>query len=305
MASGGPVKVFLDYTQEELDRAYDQFRWADNAAAVIRRYAQDSARVRKATPPRTEAYGKSSAEILDVFAPPAARNAPVFVFFHGGAWRTLSKDDASAAAGPFVENGCIYVAVNFSNIPEVRLPAMVEQCRSAVLWLVRNLERLGGNPGEITLGGHSSGAHLCSVVLATDWSRYQQPFGFLKGGVLLSGMYDLHPVVLSSRREYLELSEAEVAALSPARFPSATPCPVLVAWGEAESPEFERQSREYAIALERQGRLHGQVVLETMNHFEIVEQLYSDRTPLMQRILGMMLGGHVGRTCGRPGEVQG
>ena len=113
------MKVFLDYTQEELDRAYDQFRWADNAAAVIRRYAQDSARVRKATPPRTEAYGKSSAEILDVFAPPAARNAPVFVFFHGGAWRTLSKDDASAAAGPFVENGCIYVAVNFSNIPEV------------------------------------------------------------------------------------------------------------------------------------------------------------------------------------------
>jgi arylformamidase len=96
------VAVFLGYDQEQLDRQYDQRVWAPNAADVIRRYAENSDRVRaRLGEPLAFAYGPSPAETLDLYKTPAA-NAPIRVFIHGGAWRSLSKRDSAFAAETFV-----------------------------------------------------------------------------------------------------------------------------------------------------------------------------------------------------------
>ncbi len=143
-ASGGrsPAQVadrpFLLYHQAELDTAYDQQAWAPNQSAIVARYAAESAQVRRLLPPRTEHYGPSAAETLDIFAPSVTGRLPIHVFIHGGAWRGLSKDDASAPAPTFVELGAIYIALNFANLPAVRLPDMVEQCRAALRWIAAN-----------------------------------------------------------------------------------------------------------------------------------------------------------------------
>jgi arylformamidase len=280
--------VFLDYTQEELDRAYDQRAWAANATEVIARYTTDSAAVRARLAHRAAlAYGPDKDEVLDYF-PAASASAPIHVFVHGGAWRMLTKDDAAAPAPTFVAVGVAYVALNFSVIPNARLPEIADQLRRAIAWIWRNAAALGGDANRITISGHSSGAHLASVLLTTDWSRLGVPGDVIKGAICLSGMYDLAPVMLSARAAYVSLSPDEIAALSAMRHLTRIPCPVIVGHGERESPEFQRQSREFAAALGRLGKLHREFVLPGLNHFEVVEELNRAETPLTRATFALL-----------------
>ncbi len=283
----GPV--FLDYTQDELDRAYEQSRWAPAAAAQAR-YGTESALVRRAYPRRTESYGSSDAEVLDIFAPgqPAPAAAPVMVFVHGGAWLRLTKDDASAPAPTFVDRGGIWVALNFANAHQASLLEMAEQCRRALAWVARNAASFGGDPGRVFLAGHSSGAHLGGVLLTTDWTVHGLHASPIRGALLMSGIYELRPVLLSSRRSYLEVADSDVAALSPMRHLDRITCPVIVAWGDQESPEFKRQSGVFADALAGMGRLAARYTLFNTNHFGGPEQLNRPDTAMGRAALGLM-----------------
>lgn len=281
--------IFLNFDQKALDAAYDQADWAPNAKEVIGRYSSVSAEVRAKYPPKTEKYGPREAETLDIFAPAGAKKLPVMVFVHGGTWRLLSSVEAAHPAPTFVENGCIYVALNFDNIPAVRLPDMADQCRRAVAWVAKNIAKHGGDPDRIFVSGHSSGGHLAGVLVTTDWFAWDVPADVIKGGVVMSGMYDLYPVMLSSRREYLKLSSSETAAMSPMRHLDWIACDIVVVHGSKESPEFKRQSVEFANALQGMGRLKGQFEL-TANHFEVPETLNSPDSDVSRLILKMMLG---------------
>jgi arylformamidase len=264
-------KVYLDYTQKQLDDAYNQRLWAPNAQEVIDGYATDSAAVRAKFPPRTFRYGPSADETLDWFAPVrGGAGAPIMVFIHGGAWRSLTKEDSEAAAPTFIENGAHYVALNFAVIPKVRLPDMAEQCRRALLWVRENAQRLGGDPEKLYVSGHSSGGHLAGVMVTTDWTALGAPATLLKGGLCASGSYDLEPVMLSARSSYVKLSEGEKLALSPIRHVDRVRCPVTVAYGSLETPEFQRQSRAFAAALKAGSKFPSElIVLEGVNHFEV------------------------------------
>lgn len=262
--------VFLDYTQDELDRAYDQFEWVDYSRnQVLDFYAVLSAKVRSEHDFTTHSYGAGKDETLDFF-PASAPNAPIHVFVHGGSWRGLSKEDSSLGAPTFVENGAHYVALGFSNIPDARLPEMAAQVRRAIVWLYRNARGLGGDPERLYISGHSSGGHLAAVALTTDWGRHGVPRDVLKGGVCISGMYDLHPVVLSARSAFLELTKEEVHALSPQRHLGQVRCPIVAAYGSAESPEFVRQPQHFVAQLERRSRFPSELVrAKGLNHFDI------------------------------------
>lgn len=281
--------IFLNFDQDALDAAYDQAPWAPNAKEVIGRYSSVSAEVRAKYPPKTEKYGPRDAETLDIFAPAGADKLPVMIFVHGGTWRLLSSAEAAHPAPTFIENGCIYVALNFDNIPAVRLPDMADQCRRAVAWVAKNIAQHGGDPDRIFVSGHSSGGHLAGVLVTTDWTAFDVPADVVKGGVVMSGMYDLYPVMLSSRREYLQLSAGETAAMSPMRHLDQVASDIVVVYGANESPEFKRQSIEFANALEGMGRLKAKVELAA-NHFEVPESLNSADGDLSRLVLKMMLG---------------
>lgn len=286
--------VFLDYTQEALDRAYDQRAWAANAEQVIARYGEISRAVRTRYALTTERYGAGADETLDIYPPveSAASAAPVHVFIHGGAWRRLTKEESAFPAPAFVENGVVFVALDFSAIPKVRLPEMADQCRRAVVWLWRNVGRFGGDPGRIHLSGHSSGGHLAAVLLTTDWTALGLEASPLRAGLCASGMYDLGPVLLSARASYVELDKAEEDALSPMRHLERVSCPVAVAVGDGETPEFKRHAHDFAAALKAKVR-HAARLAEgkNLNHFEIALTLGQADGVLGQLALGQIFGG--------------
>lgn len=295
--------VFLHYTQAELDRAYDQRAWAANAVEVIASYTTLSREVKARYPFTTEHYGSGGDESLDVYPPvmaagpgaSAARDgrvgAPIHVFVHGGAWQRMTKDDSAFPAPAFVENGVVYVALNFSVLPKVRLPDMADQCRRAIVWLWRNSWRFGGDHNRIHLSGHSSGGHLAGVLLTTDWKSLGLDGSPIKSGLVASGMYDLGPVLLSARSSYVKIDKAEEDALSPMRHLDRVHCPIAVAFGDGETPEFKRHARDFAAALKAKVR-HPSMLVEgkNQNHFELALTLGHADGLLSKIALGQIFG---------------
>jgi len=284
-------RIFLDYDQAALDRAYDQPSWAPNMQEVLARRAAASDAVRARRDPQSFAYGPTAIERLDVYPTPRP-NAPVMVFLHGGAWRGGDARSQAFAAETFVNAGVHWVVPDFATVMDVGLDGMVQHVRRAVAWVATNGARFGGDPARIYVGGHSSGGHLAGNVLITDWARdFRLPDDLVKGGLCMSGMYDLRPVRLSARSSYVKFDDHIEHELSPIRHLARLSCPVVVAYGERDSPEFQRQSREWAEALRAAGRLQALVVGEGLNHFELPETLADPSSALGRAVLALVTPG--------------
>jgi arylformamidase len=271
----GPL-VFLDYDQEEIDLAYDQAPWAPNQAAISKRNAQKSAAaLARLGQPRRVAYGSAEMEKVDIYLTKQA-NAPINMFIHGGAWRSGNAKGAAYMSETFVDAGAHFVSVDFNNAPEVdgNLMIMADQVRRAVAWVHKNAASFGGDPNRLYISGTSSGGHLAAVALTTDWEKdFGVPADVLKGGLCCSGLYDLHPVSLSARAKYVKFTPEVIEKLSPQRHLEKLLAPIIVAYGTLETPEFQRQNRDFAAAVKKAGKPIKFLIGEGYNHFEMFETL--------------------------------
>ncbi len=271
----GPL-VWLDMDQKELDDAYDQSVYAPNQQLLARRRAAASRAVlERLGVPERAAYGPAEIEKLDVYRT-ARSNAPVNIYIHGGAWRNGQAKDFAFPAEVFVNAGANFVVVDFVQITGTggNLMPMIQQVRSAVAWVYQHAASFDGDPDRLYITGHSSGAHLAGCTLVTDWQKeFGLPPNILKGGLLISGMYDLKPVRLSKRSEYVKFTDEIEQALSSQRHLDKLNAPIIVAYGTQETPEFQRQSREFAAAVRAAGKPVEQIVGEGFNHFEMQETL--------------------------------
>ncbi len=283
--------VWLGMSQKELDDAYSQFIYAPNIAQVIDRWESNSELVRgRLGKPLKFAYGAESVESLDVF-PANKTNAPVHIFIHGGAWQQGTAESYAFPAELFVNAGVHYVVPDFSWIQDVgdSLYPIADQLRRAVAWVYRNAEEFGGNPDRIYLSGHSSGAHLAGVMLTTDWQTdFGLPADLIKAGLCCSGMFDLKPVRLSKRGEYIRFTDEMEDDLSPIRHLDKLSTPLIVAYGSYETPEFKRQADEFVRAVSEAGKDVELIVAENYNHFEVIETLANPNGILGRAVLGQM-----------------
>ena len=283
-------KVFLDYTQEELDRAYDQSAYAPNREQLLARLAHTSelARRRLGAPERF-AYGEAPIEGLDLYRAKVTR-APIAVFVHGGAWRGGLARDYAFPAEVCLRAGAHYAALDFNNVLETGgdLVPMAEQVRRAIAWVCKNAERLGADPGRVYVAGTSSGAHLGGVAATTDWTRYGLAADPIRGYTLASGMYDLRGPRLSKRAAYVRFTDPVEEALSPQRHLERINGPIVLLFGSLETPEFQRQTREFADALTRAGKACELIRAEGYNHFELAETLGNPYGPLGRAVLAQM-----------------
>lgn len=259
-------KVFLDYDQKALDDQYEQRVWVPNAEEIIRRYAEGSDRVRsRIGQPRTEKYGPTAPETLDIYG----SGKKAFVFVHGGAWRRQTSREQAFPAEAIIAAGAAYVALNFENLPAVTLPEMAAQVQRGIEWVHQNISR------DVVVCGHSSGGHLTACALTN--------LDFVRKALVISGVYDLLPVRLSARNDYVRLDERLEQRYSPIRHIERIRCPVTVGWAEHDNDEFRRQSQAFA---ERLGAptLFG----NGFNHFDFLETMADARSPLGRAALNML-----------------
>jgi len=262
----GSVPIFLDYDQAELDRQYEQRTFVPDADEIIRRYAEKSDLVRKTLgEPRVERYGPTPPETLDIYG----SGKKAFVFVHGGAWKRQSSREQAFPAEAVIAAGAAYVALNFANLPSLTLPEMVAQVCRGLSWVEKHLSR------DIALFGHSSGAHLAACSLTR--------ISVARSALLICGVYDLLPVRLSARNEYVRLDEKLEHEYSPIRHAANIRCPVTVGWSEHEGPDFARQSREFAERLQAPT-----LIGKGLNHFTMVETLADPASALGRAALNML-----------------
>jgi arylformamidase len=280
--------VWRDMDQQALDRAYDQAVYAPNRDQVLRRIAVASEQARTVLgAPQRAAYGQSEQERLDIYraahsvhsssAPGRAkeRGAPVNVFVHGGAWLRGSAAEYALVAEPIVGAGAHAVLIDFVSVDKVGgdpIP-LHRQVSRALAWVWRNAESFGGDPDRLFVSAHSSGAHLAACALTTGWREEGLPPDFCKGALLAGGMYDLAPVRLSSRSAYVAFTDEVEHSLSPIRHIDGLAAPLILAHGTVESPEFQRQTREFLAAVTGAGKPAELIVGEGYNHFDLFETL--------------------------------
>jgi len=272
--SRGPL-VWRDMDQKALDDAYDQDVYAPNRPLIVARRIAASERTRAILgPPERVAYGISEYERLDIFRASAAK-APVNVFVHGGAWRRNKAADYALQAEPLVAAGAHTVIIDFINVEQSSgdLMPMYEQVRRAVAWCWRNAESFGGDRERFYISAHSSGSHLTACVLTQGWREEGLPQDFCKGTLLLSGMYDLAPVRLSKRSSYVTFTDAAVEKLSSQRHLDGLRTPLILAYGTCETPEFQRQTKDFFAAVRASQKPAALIVGEAYNHFDLLETL--------------------------------
>jgi arylformamidase len=286
----GP-RVFMDYDQVELDAAYDQAVYEPNLNEINHRFASNSVAVRaRIGDPQRIAYGTNEIEKLDIFKARRA-GAPVLVFIHGGAWRAYLAKDYSFPAEMLVNAGAHYVVPDFVWVQDAggKLIPMADQVRRAIAWVYKNAASFGGDAAKLYVCGHSSGGHLAAVALTTDWKKdFGLPQDVIKGGVCISGMYDLKGPRLSARSSYVKFDDATEEQLSPQRHIANLHAPLIVAYGTLETPEFQRHGRDFAAAVKTAGKPVELIAGENYAHMEMVETLGNPYGLMGRAVLNQM-----------------
>jgi arylformamidase len=286
----GPV-VWMDMDQVELDAAYDQAFYAPLRMQNISRWASSSEATRaRIGQPMRESYGPTAVEKLDVYRTKRTK-APIFVFIHGGAWLGGEARNYAFPAEMFVNAGAHYVALDFIAIKEANgdLRVMAEQVRHGIAWVYKNADKFDGDRDRLYIGGHSSGGHLCGVALVTDWQKnFGLPSDTVKGGLCMSGMYDLKPVRLSKRSSYVKFTDEMEQAMSSQRHLDLLRAPIIVTYGTNETPEFQRQSRDFSGVVKAAGKPVELVAAPNFNHFEMAESVGNPYGPNGRAALALM-----------------
>ena len=222
MMSGDPIYRGMSLT--ELDVQYDARGTVDDIVPFLAQYADLSAAAKRDLEVVEDIpFGPSAEEMFDLF--PAGRNAPVFVFVHGGYWRLLSKNESSFMASVLSARGIAVAAVNYALAPTVTLDESSARCAppSAVFW--HDADRYGIDRKRIHIGGSSAGGHLIGMLLADGGKlRPAVPADVIAGAVSASGLFDLEPVRLCRPNEWLQLDEQSARRNSPIHLIPAAGC---------------------------------------------------------------------------------
>lgn len=279
-----------------LDRLYNNRALVPDYAEYFARWAQASVIARQTPSCRLDVpYGDGPGETLDIF-PASGAKAPVLVFIHGGYWRALDKADHSFIAPVFTQSGACVVIPNYALCPVVTVPHIVLQMVKVLAWTYRHIAASGGDPGRITVVGHSAGGHLAAMLVACAWQAYAKdlPTKLVKNALSISGVYELDSIRSTPfLQESLRLTPAQVTKASPAWLPrpkvSGGRGVLCTVAGGAESAAFLQQ-KELIWQAWGERVVPVRETLPGMNHFSILEALTQPGHRLHQLACSLLFG---------------
>lgn len=266
-----PGQDWRRLSADELERGYNARATVPDVDALLRDYRAQSTPMYALPCVRDIACGPHPDERLDLFPVPGRRDAPLFVFVHGGYWRALAKEDSVFMARCFTERGIAVASLNYTLSPQAPLAEIVAQCRRGLGWLHAHGAAHGIDTSHIVLAGSSAGGHLAAAMLSpAALAAHGIAPGVVRGAVLVSGLFDLAPVQRTRPNDWLQLDEAGARALSPQHDLPAPGTRLCVAVAETDTGEFKRQSRDYAQACATHGCPTQSLEVAGRNHFDII-----------------------------------
>ncbi|MFO1282462.1 MAG: alpha/beta hydrolase [Burkholderiales bacterium] len=262
-------------TDAEVERGYNNRAAVPDHAAWLTRWAEASAAaLATGRVVRDLRYGSGPLETLDLFLP-AGPARGTLVFLHGGYWRALDKSDHAFVAPAFTARGIAVAVVNYDLCPRVTIATIVDECRRAVDWIVRDGRVHGAEPSRLVVAGHSAGGHLTAEMFRTDWRARGHLANPVGGGVSISGVHDLRPMTRFSFNTDFGLDDAEAARLSPVLGRPTTTAPLVIAVGGGETSEFLRQADLLWTVWpdNRPAGATGPLIVPGRHHFDVVMEL--------------------------------
>lgn len=256
----------------------------DGFAKVIADYARLSAPAHAMPGVRLGlAYDNGSNARLDLFGTEAGSRRPLVIFIHGGYWRALSRADSAFMAPMLAARGIACAVPDYTLAPAASLSEITRQMRAAFGWLWHNADDLGIDRARIVVTGSSAGGHLAATLAMPGWqASLGLPADAVRAALPVSGLFELAPLAASHVQDWMALTPAELADLSPLRHAPGS-ARSIVAVAEHETPGFHRQSTAYAAALGAP-----LVRVPGRNHFDVILDLTDPGTDLSGALLSLL-----------------
>ncbi|MEP6746620.1 MAG: alpha/beta hydrolase [Bacteroidota bacterium] len=283
------MPVYKQYDQDALDRQYNNRLHVPDYFLHLERWEMLSRQTEKDLPVVKDiVYGALPREQLDIY-PSQQPFSKTLLFIHGGYWHKFDKAAFQFIAGAFSKDNITTVLVNYPLAPVVSIDQITASCRKAIQWVYHNISTYNGDPGQVYIAGHSAGGHLSAMLLVTDWGQFNIIPTVIKGVCVISGLFNLVPILLSDINGSLKMDTEMAIRNSPVHLLPASQCPLSIVAGSDETDEFLDQSNELYNCW-RESIPAELTPLPGLNHFSILETMTDPQSSLhktMRKVMGL------------------
>ncbi|KAL4233496.1 hypothetical protein ACF0H5_008177 [Mactra antiquata] len=287
-------------TKEEIEHAYSPSRWShrmgpdDVINAHIKSLTEGSKKAYEIDDREIGfSYGLTENEKLDIFgAKSLPGEAPILMYIHGGYWSALGREMSSYMAPVYCKSGTVVVSIGYDLAPQANIDTIVSQVKKATSFVLSMASRRGSS--GVYLCGHSAGAHLAAMMLLQDWSaECMISPSLISGAILVSGVFDLNPLIDTYIGEPLKLAKEDACRNSPILLIDdivkySRNRKFIVTYGDHDPPEFKRMSTEFNSELVSKGINTSLIIVPDTDHFNVIENLQYEEYSLNKEILKLM-----------------
>jgi arylformamidase len=252
-------------SQQERDLGLNNGVAVPGGIEMVAGWERRSGEMRKRYPAHIDLrYGPRERNRIDFLK--ADDKAPTLLFIHGGYWQARAKEVFTVVAeGPMV-HGINVALIGYTLAPEATLDEIVAEIHAGIDYLSGQLPMLGAAADGIVVSGWSAGGHLTSMALSHPKVR---------GGMAISGIYDLEPIRHSYLNEKLKADEAVARRNSPMMMAGGPSKPLSLVVGSAELPLLRKQTADFAGHRAKHGLPVTYEEIPGADHFTIMDEMMS------------------------------
>ena len=211
---------------------------------------------------------------LDIYKPKDITNAPVVVFFYGGAWDDGDKSQYKFVGQALSSLGYVAVIPNYRLFPQAYFPDFINDSAQAVKWTSKNIREYGGDPDKVFVMGHSAGAYNAAMLVASN--QFMASAGasrdLIRGMIGLAGPYDFLPITEPKLREIFGPPE-QFQRTQPILLADGENPPMLLLHGEDDQRVWVKNTRNFARTVSKLGGKVETVIYPEMSHSKIIATL--------------------------------
>lgn len=284
--------VYNGYTASELYDQYYTFFTAPSAPEIIKSWV--NSKIEDGLIKQEITFGENDYQnSLDIILPKnikQEKSIPVLIHIHGGYWMYTDKDIYNQISNTYTKEGIAVININYPQAPDASFKEMIDSCKSAIRYIYTNAEYYGFDKNNITLCGHSAGAHLASVMGITNWNNvdYHFPENIFKHVILFSGIYNLKPLTKFVYNYVLNIEEDDLPKISTVHMPCCKGTPFTAYVGSKESSEFKHQSLYLKEYLENNNIEINLNIVEQHDHFSTVNDFYCSGSKVFEHCLSII-----------------